>query len=680
MERWFTGTRFSVTTAFRLKHNLKILAALFTTIAALAPCRATCEYNALERITNSWLFGSGWGSTGNVLKVNQAAESFAWWTNRVVDGTWEIVVDVDFKELLRNGGETGTASLAFTTDRSQPSVRLLVDVTRHRNGSILVEATYLGPSQTWTQIYSSNWRSSIGTAFRLQVTRDPGQTNLQVRVYRGATTVLQTNTAAVTGDLLDRISGTGLRAFASRTDFTAFILRSPLTTNETPEFYFRNLASCAAADLLSHFWKGDALSGQIVNTWNGYTGSMPDARGVLWERAILVFALDALDRASSNSRLRQRVAADWNRTKVVFSPTQLEACGEGTANPACDDAGWSALMYVVAHRVTGDSDALARAQGLVLNAFNRWSDDQLGGGMWYRDARDFKSLYQTAIILAALRIYDRTGDTSIRDRALQCADWIEDRLLRGDGLYWCDYNSSGPVGNERPYDIHEAGSVTFLGGNMAMGVIHAWRFRNTSNDVHRVRAVRTAQAVYNHLRNGAVLLNDRDAWVNATFAADWVAEVLPLRGTAGSDWQLIRSTAESIATNARTADGHYGGSWSGPAEGSGSTWWLANSRPQQIMTSATSVSLIAAAALLERQDLSERRPTLKMLHRELSEAPELQIRGETDWRYAVESSSNFVAWSRDRVVMMPSVTYSFPVPWSSNATARFYRAFIYFDP
>jgi hypothetical protein len=60
-------------------------------------------------------------------------------------------------------------------------------------------------------------------------------------------------------------------------------------------------------------------------------------------------------------------------------------------------------------------------------------------------------------------------------------------------------------------------------------------------------------------------------------------------------------TADSIYRRARTAEGYYGGSWSGPAEGPGSHWAMVGSRPQQITTSASAVNVIAAAALAEQQ-------------------------------------------------------------------------------
>jgi hypothetical protein len=122
--------------------------------------------------------------------------------------------------------------------------------------------------------------------------------------------------------------------------------------------------------------------------------------------------------------------------------------------------------------------------------------------MWYGDGdlRDRKSLYQVGILLSSLQIYEITGDRSFFDRAFSCYEWLEARLLRSDGLYWADYGTSGhPIGHDRPDDINEAGSVVFLGGAMGMGVLHARLYRLTTNDIYRVRAVRTANGLATRL-------------------------------------------------------------------------------------------------------------------------------------------------------------------------------------
>ena len=62
---------------------------------------------------------------------------------------------------------------------------------------------------------------------------------------------------------------------------------------------------------------------------------------------------------------------------------------------------------------------------------------------------------------------------------------------------------------------------------------------------------------------------------------------------------LVRGTAESIMNRARTTNGYYGGSWSGPAEGGKSVGYAGGSVPQQSMTTATSVLMVVSAAVLE---------------------------------------------------------------------------------
>ena len=95
-----------------------------------------------------------------------------------------------------------------------------------------------------------------------------------------------------------------------------------------------------------------------------------------------------------------------------------------------------------------------------------------------------------------------------------------------------------------------------------------------------------------------MLLNDRDAWTNGAFAAMYASQVLALPGTEPMR-ELLNGTAHSIVTNARTADGYYGGSWQGPAEGEGSKWFAKGSVPKQSMTTATSVLMVVAAAIAE---------------------------------------------------------------------------------
>jgi predicted alpha-1,6-mannanase (GH76 family) len=310
---------------------------------------------------------------------------------------------------------------------------------------------------------------------------------------------------------------------------------------------------------------------------------------------MMIFAVDALYRADKDPILRRRLELEWQRIKSLYTVEELEAAGTRT-HLACDDAGWDTKVYLTLYQHTRDRDALDRARGLIRRALDRWLDGELGGGMWYSNERKHKSLYQVGLISGILQLEAVSGDKQFHDKAVACYDWIESHLLRPDGLYWCDYGRDGPAGKLRPDDIHEAGSVVFLGGNMGMGVLHAWLYRSTGDKKYLQRALRTAEAIAAKLVQDGVYLNDRDAWANGTFATDWVGAVLALPGIDRKHRNLMLHTADSIFQRARTPDGYYGGSWSGPAQGPGSVWCMKGSRPQQITTSASSALMIMAAA------------------------------------------------------------------------------------
>jgi len=392
--------------------------------------------------------------------------------------------------------------------------------------------------------------------------------------------------------------------------FSAFALRAgdpaPLSHSSAPGN--RQMAVNAMNDLIAHFWEGSPEDGHITRTWGGYHYSpLPNERGALWERATLYFAMDNLHQLTGDPDLARRLSAEWHHVKSLYPAEKLQAVGEDSGtNWACDDAGWSALFYLAAYRATGDPDALADAKGVVNNAYARWLDNELGGGMWYADEKHVvnydsisrrKSLYQIAIVLTSLHLYEITHEKAFLDPAMNCYDWMESHLLRPDGLYWCDYNSDGPLGASRPNDIHEAGSVSFLGGNMGMGAAHAILYRLTADKKYRQRALRTATALRTGLlvNSNGIFIDDRDAWANGTFAGDWVREVLALPGIVFEDRVVLQKTARAIYTKARTPDGYYGPCWDGVANGQKCPW--TNSWAQQIMTSANAVNIIIAGAV-----------------------------------------------------------------------------------
>jgi hypothetical protein len=273
-----------------------------------------------------------------------------------------------------------------------------------------------------------------------------------------------------------------------------------------------------------------------------------------------------------------------------------------------------------------------------------------------------------------LRIYELTGDQSYYDRAMQCYNWMESHLLRSDNLYWCDYNSSGPAGENRPNQIAETNSVVSLGGALGMGVLHARLYQLTGDTNYLNCAVRTANGIYNSalLTPAGIYLDDRDAWTQGTFAGDWAREVLGLPGIDPKHWVALWKTANTIFTKDRT-NGYYGGSWAGPAEGPGSAWWVNGSVPEQITTSSSSANMIMAAAALENVYTNIIVPRLQISSGDDTNA-NVRIFGQPLWQYQLQSSTNLVDWEAVTNFYPGSSLNSFDFNSAFDHSQKFFRS------
>ena len=361
------------------------------------------------------------------------------------------------------------------------------------------------------------------------------------------------------------------------------------------------MANTAVHDLLKHFWTGDAATGHIVNTYGGITPPKYEPSGVLWERAQFLCVLENYWEATHDEAILQRIQADWQYLKSAFTHAERVSCGKGSKNWASDDSAWTTWMYLKVYQATRDPEALCCAKELANATFSRWFSSDFGGGLWYSDDKQGKGLYMAANALGFLKLYEISRDPGYLDRAMSCYNWMEDKLLRLDGLYWMGYTADGPQGANHPHQYGEAGSCVYLGGAMAMGVIHARLFKLTGNDLYRTRALRTATALRTSLvDSNGIFVDDRDAWNNGVFCADWAREVLTLSGITPLDIKTLKNTAAAIFNKDRTGDGLFGACWDGPIT-EPNAWSkspTASSIPKQIMTSSSAAAMIVGAATL----------------------------------------------------------------------------------
>ncbi len=365
---------------------------------------------------------------------------------------------------------------------------------------------------------------------------------------------------------------------------------------------FRN-ASVAVKELITNFWEGTPKHGHVRPTWGGLPPSpgnkLPHDGGGIWERGMFLNTLVSFSPISpENFYIRQRLKSDWKWLTQNYTKEDFTRVGQHSpANFACDDAGFNSLTFLQYFDATEDSFALWIAINTVKNSVRQWRDNDLGGGLWYNDQRKEKSLYQVTIALASLKIYNITACVFFLDLAIAIEAWIRKTLIREDYLYWAATGRDGPIGKERPADIHTAGSVTYIGGEMAISLLQVRLALVTGQLMLRNSAMLTTKAVVSHMvdQNG-ILLDDRDAWTDGYFGADWAREVLQLAGAIGAE--TLRRTAQSIALHDRTDDGFYGADWGGLPDDGVSKWLKIGSTPQQIMTSSSAVNIIVAAALL----------------------------------------------------------------------------------
>ena len=603
----------------------------------------------------------------NFYQCDCPSNSTTWRINTPIGTNWQFQADMYFRTLYGNGGTTGVGTLGLSKPTGTYSSKVAVNVTDNSSGQVLIQGQYNDGS--FHTVINSGWLSNAAPNYHVWIAR-PASNYFQVVVLATNGFFFNATSGPVPVSALDQVAVPGFRVNSAIVDFANMQVDTPVTNVfldnvQLPPVmnanqHYLTIATTAANDLLNHWWIGSAQAGQIANTWNGYTTNLPDARGGLWERGMFYFVLNDLWHTTGDSNLQQMLNSDWRRTESLYTTNELESCGQGSPNTAVDDSGWSSIMYLDAYQATGDPIALECAEGLVNNAFNRWMDAQLGGGLWYSDAKQIKSLYQVAIVLSALKIYELTGNQIYYTNAMQCYNWMETNLLRSniDNLYWCDFNSSGPVGQDRPEDIFEAGSVVYLGGNMGMALLHARLYELTGDTNYLNRAIRTANAIINSplVTSGGIYLDDRDAWTEGTFVGDFAREVLSLPGIGPTNWTVLWKTADSIYTNAQT-NGYFGGSWAGPAQGLGSAWWVNGSLPQQITTSSSSANMIMAAAALENQYA-----TIIIPHMQISPPFGARVTvttfGQPDWQYQFQSSTNLTVWN--------AVTNFYPDPLSNS--------------
>ncbi len=362
-------------------------------------------------------------------------------------------------------------------------------------------------------------------------------------------------------------------------------------------YYFR-AAEFAVNDILNNYWIEDENGAHFVRTHGGfYNPDIP--KGAIWETAMLAYTVYDMWVLTGDDSYKQILQQEAAYFKNTYFDWQLED-PKGPSGPSSDDCAWSSMLYLCFYEVTRDDWFAYRAMRLLDNAYDRWYDESLGN-LRYNDLNNGSSLYECGMTMSWLRIWELTGVQKYYDLAFQSYTNLHNNMIHPDGIYFNDYFGTPRQPEEMRMQV--AGSASSLFGNMAMAALSARFYKITGEQVYldRVHATNAGIAKWYDSDGDGVLMNDRDAWTNGSFASYYASHVLTLEGTEEMR-ELLKSTVRSMMRHARNADGYYGAAWlegdcrwhlAGETDNDYKDMWL------QSKTNGSTVLFITAAAILE---------------------------------------------------------------------------------
>lgn len=189
-------------------------------------------------------------------------------------------------------------------------------------------------------------------------------------------------------------------------------------------------ADAAAEALLARFWDGTAADFSHASPASG------EAAGY-WISALTVEALvDAAERTGERRYL------DVVRAFVDAQDRR------GWLRDWFDDEAWMAVALLRAHDATGDRALLDRAVALVDDVF-RFAPDATccgaaPGGLWWDRRHTQKATASNAVpVIAAARLYERTGDARWLAHARDAYRWWYDHMVDARGQVMDHVRPSG---------------------------------------------------------------------------------------------------------------------------------------------------------------------------------------------------------------------------------------------
>lgn len=395
---------------------------------------------------------------------------------------------------------------------------------------------------------------------------------------------------------------------------------------------YREMAWDALDDMYSRFWTPKD-GGHIKGV---HCGIIVEKPLMVWEITMLLIAMETYYDATGDTQTLQRILGTRDYLLRTFSFEQLTANFGNEPNLALDDTGWDAMAYLMFYRLTGDPKMAQMVKRTLLGAYEHYRDGSLENGLWYNDWAQYndhwKSSYIVSLLITAWEYSKMTRGTSLYsqellDQTMTLYQWTEKYFRRDkkyviphglanggdlavnvtDNLYWVDYNQdrenrperNGPSGGVTPNRIGEFGSVCGIFIAMGMSALNMELYHSTGDESYLKKALETSDAIARINNVNGAYMNDRDIHTNATMARYYVHALLGTSYASDSQRDILFRTADNIYAGGKNCNGIY------------YPWWGKVCTPENVshpnlgyfasnmMVSATSVTMICAAALLE---------------------------------------------------------------------------------
>jgi len=221
------------------------------------------------------------------------------------------------------------------------------------------------------------------------------------------------------------------------------------------------------ADLTHHFWDPNTTQNAVnkprirpTNGGGANSGLIDNNMGPsFWQMVQFHNVIFWQWKLTGNSAEQQKMAQQWTYVQSLWNAGQLggDGRGDGTIN-ASDDAAWKALYLMQVHQATASPGALTALTAMIPATLARYRDPNTAqitsNGLSYSpygilyasyDQPQFaagqygvSSLYEVQLAIAALYVYQQTGNTGYRDYAAHTYDWVHQYLKHPAGYYETD--------------------------------------------------------------------------------------------------------------------------------------------------------------------------------------------------------------------------------------------------